>query len=479
MAKTLKEKTASGLFWGAINSGSMQVLNAVIGLFTTRLLSPDDYGVFGMIAIFTAIAGNIQDSGFSTALVNQKEIRHEDYNAVFWFNISVSISMYVILFFCAPLIAEFFHQPLLVPLSRFVFISFLLSALGIAHSAYMFRNLMNKEKAFLSFSALIISGVVGIIMAYNGMKYWSLAWQQVLYIGIVSIGKWFVVKWHPTLPVNFSPIRRMFGFSNKILVTTIVNTISQNFLTFIFGRLFPAKAVGLFYQSNKWNNMASQLVSGTVAQVAQPVLASLNDDAERQLRVFRKMLRFTAFLTFPVMFGLALVAREFLLIAIGEKWVDCIPLLQILCLGGSFIPFQTLYQNLIISRGRSDSYMWCTIAQIALQIVMVFTLWQQGIVWLVVAFSLLMFLWVIVWHFTASRLVGISLLMLVQDIGPYMLIAASVMCATFFVTSFITSLFPLLVFRIVLAALLYYILMKVFGSKMLDECMGYLRHRTA
>ena len=475
--ETLKEKTAKGLFWGAVNSGSMQLLNVVIGIFLARLLTPDDYGVVGMLAIFCAIAGNLQDSGFSTALVNIKHIQSRDYNAVFWFSILMSAGLYTLLFLCAPLIAAFFHEPVLIPLSRFIFAGFVLSALGIAPSAYMFRNLMNKQKALLSFLALLISGTTGIILALNGLRYWSLAWQQVLYIAIVSLGKYAFIPWRPSFRIDFSPIRDMFGFSNKILITTIANTVSQNFLTFIFGRLFNARAVGVFNQAYKWNTMAAQLVSGTVAQVAQPVFASLNDERDRQRRAFRKMLRFTAFLAFPAMFGLALVSREFIVAAISEKWLESVPLLQILCIGGAFLPFHTLYQNLLIGRGRSDIYMGCTISQIVLQILIILGTYQWGITAMVTAFSTLLVVWLLVWQYFARQAIGLSFRMMLADLLPYLGVTIAVMAATYFATLPLQNIYLLLAVRILLAAVLYLLAMKVLGSKMLEECIGYLKKK--
>lgn len=170
------------------------------------------------------------------------------------------------------------------------------------------RNLKMKEKAITSLSALLISGTVAVVMALKGFSYWSLATQQVLYNVIICFGRYYYTRWHPTFKVDFTPVKQMFSFSYKVLITAILTTINNNVLTVIFGRLFPAQAVGNFTQANKWNIMANQLVTNTVAQVAQPVLTRVGDDNERQRRVFGKMLRFTAFMAFPAMFGLALVA---------------------------------------------------------------------------------------------------------------------------------------------------------------------------
>lgn len=165
-------------------------------------------------------------------------------------------------------------------------------------------------------------------------------------------GLYYFTRWIPTFPVDFGPIRNMFRFSSKLLLTNMLTVTSQNVLTFIFGKLLPISVVGQFSQANKWNTMANSFISGTMNSVAQPVFANAGDDMGRQERVFRKMLRFASFLSFPLMLGLALVAHEFILVTVGPKWEPCVPLLQILCIGGAFLPIQSLYHNFIISRGR-------------------------------------------------------------------------------------------------------------------------------
>ena len=257
----LKQKTAKGLFWGVLSSGGMQLLNLVIGIFLARLLTPGEYGIVGMIAIFTLIANNLQESGFGVALINVKDIKHEDYNSVFWFNVIVSLILYTILFFLAPLIAAFFHQPCLTRLSRFVFVAFIFSSFGISPNAKLVRELKIKEKSITSLTALTVSGTVGVIMAFNGFSYWSLATQQVLYSVVIAIGRYYYAHWWPSLPVSFRPVKRMFAFSYKVLITAVLNTISNNVLTVIFGRLFPAASVGNFTQANKWNTMANSMVT--------------------------------------------------------------------------------------------------------------------------------------------------------------------------------------------------------------------------
>ena len=475
--QNLKEKTAQGLFWAFLSSGGMQLLNLIIGIFLARLLSPGEYGIVGMLAIFTLLANNLQESGFGVALVNIKDIKHNDYNAVFWFNVGMSLLLYLILYLSAPLIAAFFHQPCLVSLSRFVFLGFIIASLCISPNAMLVRNLKMKEKAITSLSALIISGTVAVIMALKGFSYWSLATQQILYNVVICFGRYYYTRWCPTFKVDFTPVKQMFSFSYKVLITAILTTINNNVLTVIFGRLFPAQSVGNFTQANKWNTMANQLVTNTVAQVAQPVLTRVTDDSERRRRVFGKMLRFTAFMAFPAMFGLALVAPQLIIVTIGDKWADSIPLLQVLCISGAFIPLYTVYQNLFLSQGKSDIYMWLTIAQIVVMLIAVLACHSLGIMAMVIAFACINVLWLFAWQRFAYRLIGYRFMSMLRDLLPFMLIALAVMAVTYFVTLPVGNIYLLMLLRIILAVVLYALTMKLLRARIFEECIEFIKSR--
>lgn len=470
---TLKEKTAKGLFWGAVNNGTMQILNILIGIVLGRLLSPGEYGLVGMLTIFTMIAGNLQSCGFTQALVNIKSPTARDYNSVFWFNIMMSVTLYVILFLCAPLIAMYYRRPELVPLSRLVFLAFLISSFGIAHNAYMFKNMMNREQAIVGFFSLVISGATGIALAYSGFSYWSLAWQQIIFITCVNIGRYYYVSWRPSANIDFSPVRKMFAFSSKMLVTSIINTVNVHILTVIFGRLFSAAAVGNFTQANKWNVTAHTFVSGTITQVAQPVLASISED-ERERRVFHKMMRFTAFLSFPCMLGLSLIAHDFILVLLGERWAQCVPLMQVLCIGGAFMPLYALYQNLAISSGRSDIYMWCSIAQIVLQIAVILCFHGQGIMGMVRAYTLFNIVWLAAWHIFTSRLIRLRAADVVLDVAPFAAVALLTMAVAYFCSMHIGDMRLRLVARIAVAVVVYVGVMKLLRVRILDECINFI-----
>lgn len=477
MADTLKEKTTRGLFWGALNSGTTQVLNLLIGIILGRLLSPGEYGTIGYIAIFTAIAGNLQSSGFSTYLINMKDPKHEDYNAVFWFNILMSFTLYTILWFAAPLIADFFHQPELIRLSHFVFLSFVVGSFGITPNAYLTRKLMVKEMTVINSLALILSGLTGVTLAFLGYSYWSLAWQQVLYITILNIGRYHYVAWRPSWHIDLRPIRKMFGFSMNILVVMVMNTVNNNIMSVIIGKFFNKNILGNYSQAYKWNFMAYSLVANTTQQVAQPVFASIAEERERERRVFRKMMRFTAFLAFPAMLGLVLVAREFILLTIGPKWTDAVPLLQILAVSGAFFPFYTLYQNLVIGQGHADINMWCNVGQIALQVVLMLCTHTLGITVMIAVYSGFNIIWLLAWQTQAHRLIGLRLWEVCKDIAPFLAASATVMAVTGLATQFIESHALLLLARIVLAAVLYFAVMKMARVQILEECLQFAKKK--
>ena len=476
MKEGLKERTAKGLMWGAINNLTSQLLMALIGIILGRLLTPADYGMVGMLAIFTAITGSLQESGFTAALTNLKEATHREYNAVFWTSTGISILLYLVLYISAPLIADYFHQPGLIPLSRLVFASLLLAGIGIAHAAYMFRNMMNREKAITGFFALLGSGIIGITLALNGYSYWSLAWQQFAYICIINIGRLYFVRWMPSLHIDLTPIREMIGFSSKILITNIINQVNNNILSFIFGRLFTAGAVGNYTQAAKWNTMGHSLISGTMQQVAQPVLASINEEENRQLNVFRKMLRFTAFLSMPAMLGLAFIA-DFIVVLLGEQWTDSVPLLRMLCISGAFLPIHTLYQNLFISHGRSDTYMWCSVALVITQIVVVMVFATWGIEIMITAYVITLILWTGIWQVLAYRLIQFRFIDLLKDVCPFLLATIGCIGVAYYTTLFITNVIALILSRIIITSLLYMAIMKIAHVKIFKECIQFIFKR--
>ena len=494
--ETLKEKTAKGLFWGGMNNGVQQLLGLAFGIILGRLLDPSDYGMTAMLAVFSVIANELQSSGFKTGLINLKSPRHEDYNAVFWFNILAGAVIYVILWFAAPLIADYYHQPKLIPLSRYVFLGFVFSSFGMAQSAYMTKQMQIKQIAKSGMTATLTSSLISVTMAALGFGYWALATQYLAYIAVNTLLLWYFSPWRPSIPRSeecgvrsenslFSPLKKIFPFSFKIMLSAIFTQLNANVMNLLLGRYYGETNTGHYNQAYQWSSKGYLLVQNMLKQVDQTVLVGLHDERERQLQVLRKMVRFTAFIAFPLLFALAMVSHEFIVLAIGEKWAFSASLLPYLCLCGAFMPLSTLLTDAVISHQRSDIYLWSTVALGVLQIVLMVSLWRQGIYVMVIAYTILNIGWMFVWHVFVRRLMGYRLLAFLKDIVPFALAAAGVMVVTYFLTEFIVyslefiddylKLWVLLISRVIIAAILYYAVMRLAGAVILKECLAFIK----
>ena len=470
----LKQKTAKGLLWGGIGSGSMQLLNLFFGIFLSRLLSPADYGVVGALTIFSAMAGLFAESGFTLAIVNKKTISHDDYNAVFWFNIVAGLVLYGLLFALAPLIAAFYHQPEMVPLARFLFLGFLFGAIATAPSAYFFRNLNVKLRSQIQICAILLSGIVGVCCAASGCGYWGIAAQTVTYSGCNCLMLWARSPWRPTLSFRMAPLREMLPFSTKQLVTSLFTHINNNFFSVLLGRFYGMKPTGYYTQGSKWTTMGYTTISGMLNSVAQPVFREASDDSERLCRVFMKMLRFTSFVCFPAMFGLAIVARELIVLTVTAKWLPCVPVMQILCVWGAFMPVATLYGNLFNSIGRPNIYMWNTIALGLMQLVCVLLSYPYGLEVMLEVYAGINVAWIFVWHYFARKHIGLSLSGVLKSMMPYIAVSLLVMAATVAATARIADPLLSLPAKILMAAALYGLLMWRLKSVVFRESIGYL-----
>ena len=473
----LKDKAAKGLFWGGLSNGVQQLLGLLFGIFLARLLSPGDYGLVGMLSIFSALAAVLQDGGFALALINKKEVRREDYDSVFWFNVIVSVACYVLLFFCAPLIARFFRQPELVRLARWSFLGIVISSFSTAQSAYLVKNLRIKERAISNMLALAISGMVGVFLAFKGYAYWAIVIQTLVLVTILAICYWCFSPWRPSLSWSLRPIKEMFRFGFKVLITNATESMGTYLFSVVFGRYYSKHEVGFFNQANKWNTMGYSVIKGMMAGVAQPVLVEVNDERQRHLRVFRKLVRVTAFLSFPAMLGLAFIAPEFITVAITDKWATSAGLMQILCVGGAFIPLSYLFSNLVLSLERSSAYMWSNIALLGALILMTILIYPLGIQAMVLGYTLVNILWLLVWFFLSHRDIGYSFLQMMTDVLPFLGLTVIALTAAFLLTRHIGNIYFLLIAKILVTAAIYALLMWVTRSVTFKESIEFLLKR--
>lgn len=474
----LKRKTAKGLLWGGIGSGTMQLLNLLFGIFLARLLSPADYGTIGALTIFSATAGIFTESGFILAIVNKKEVDRNDYNAVFWFSVTAAVILYGILYAAAPLIARFYHTPEITPLARFLFIAFVIGGISTAPVAYLFRNLQVKQRSVAMIVATVASGVVGITCACMGFGAWGIATQTVVYALCSAAIHWHYCPWRPSFSFKPKVLKELLPFSVKQLITTLFTYVNNNLFAVLLGRFYNLTITGFYTQGNKWTTMGYSTINYMINSVGQPVLRQTVEDTTRLHTVFGKLLRFTAFVSFPAMFGLAIIAPELITVAITDKWLDSVPVIQILCIGSAFLPLNLLFSNLFNSLGKPGVYMWNTIALGSAQIVGIIISYRFGLNTMLAVYSALNIVWFFVWQHFAARHAAISLKSVLKDIAPYALIAVASLAITVAVVSqlHIAPWLSLLA-KIALAAALYCLTLWRLNSVIFKECIAFLTRR--
>ena len=473
MEETLKQKTAKGFFWGGVSSTINQIFGVVFGIFLARMLSREDYGLVAMLSIFTAIGTAIVTSGFSVALINKKDATHKDYNAVFWFNVFSGLLIYLILFFSAPLIARVFGRPELINLSRVLFINMFFYGLTSVPNAIMLKQLMMKQQAQVVTIALLASYTVGILMAFHGYAYWSLVVQNSILVFSGFILRFFWVSWKPTFDIDFRPLKEMFAFGSKLLITGIFSCISGNIFSVVLGKFYNAVKLGDYSQGQKWAVMGQSFIDGMINQVTQPVLAQVQGDKERQVNVLRKMIRFGAFISFPLMMGTAFIAREFIVISVGEKWLYSVPYLQLFCIWGAFFFLWNLFVNIIYAHGKSNIFMYVTIFMGVLQIGVVIATYSLGIFAMVISFILMNFVGLLIWLYFVHQLTGLRLIDIFKDILPYLAITLFSFGIAWLITRNIQNIYFLIVSKIVISAILYIFVLKISHSVMFEESMEF------
>lgn len=470
----LKTKTAKGLVWGVIGNGGMQVASLVFGIFLSRLLTPADYGMVGVLTIFSAIAGIFVEAGFITAIVNKREVTHADYNAVFWFSLIMGLTLFGVLFASAPLIAQFFGHEELKPLSRFLFSGITISCLGTSAAAFYLRNLKIKERSIIQIIAITTSGCVGVAMAWAGFGYWGIATQTIINIAVNTIGMWIACPWKPSLKIDLRPLRPMLSFSTKQLATALFTQINNNIFSLLLGRFYAIDKVGYYTQGNKWTVMGTYTLQGMLNSTAQPVMRQARDDRARLLKVFRKMTRFTAFLSFPLMLGLGVIAEELITIAITDKWLPAAPVMHILCIGGAFTPLATLFAGLMNSIGRPHIYMYNTIALGIAQLCCVAFSFRLGLEPMLIIFVSVNIAWLAVWLWFASRHIGLTAKAFISDLLPYLGAAVVSVYGAAWIAGWTDNVYASLAVKLTVAVAAYIVIMRISGSVMFKESIDFI-----
>ncbi len=357
MSESLKKKTTRALIWSSIERFSTQGLGFAFGVLLARLLSPGDYGIIAMLGIFLSLAQCFIDSGFSSALIRKTDRTEADYSTTFYFNIVVGIVCYLILFFTAPWIADFYNTPILTPITRLIGLTLILNSLCAVQQAIFTITLDFKTQAKISLISLLISAPAGLACAYCGWAVWSLVVQTILGATARTALLWCYAKWKPQAPFSKDSFKELFGFGSKLLASGLLDTVYSNLYTIIIGKYFSKADLGFYDKANKFAQLPSSNITGILQRVTFPVLSNIQDDDERLSHHYRKFLKLSAFIVFPLMIGLAAMADPLIRLILTDKWAPCIPYLQVLCLSLMWYPIHAINLNLLQVKGRSDLFL--------------------------------------------------------------------------------------------------------------------------
>ena len=309
MTRSLKKRAVNGVAWSAVERFSVQGLQFIMGLVLARLLLPSDYGLVGMLAIFLAISQTLVDSGFSSALIQKKNRNETDYSTAFFFNIGVGLFFYLILFFTAPLIADFYKISELSSLTKVIGINVFITSLAIVQRAKLTIKLDFKTQAKASLASIFIGGCVGIAMAYKGYGVWALVVQSLLRNGLNTLFLWLLSKWTPKVVFSKASFKELFSFGSKLLGAGLLDTIYRNIYLIIIGKIFSARELGFYTRAKQFQQLPSENITGIIQRVTFPVLSSIQDDDEKLLKAYRTFIKLSVFVVFPLMIGLAIVAE--------------------------------------------------------------------------------------------------------------------------------------------------------------------------
>lgn len=357
MSESLKHKTVHGVGWSFIDNIASSGITFLVGLVLARLLTPEEYGIMAIIAIFIAVSNSIIDSGFSNALIRKIKIKRVDYNTVFYFNFVVSIILYFLLFLTSPTISVFFKEPVLVEVIRIIGVGLVFDALAIIPRTIFVREVNFKMQTKVSLISSVSSGVVGITMAFTGMGVWSLVGQQLSRQLLNTLFLWICSKWHPIWEFSVKSFKELFGFGSKLLISGLLDTIYKNIYYIVIGRFYTSAQLGQYTRAEQFNSMFSSNLTSVVQRVSYPVLSSIQEEPERLRDAYRRVIKTTMLITFACMLGLAAVAKPLIVILIGEKWLPAAIFLQIVCFAGMLYPLHAINLNILQVMGRSDLFL--------------------------------------------------------------------------------------------------------------------------
>lgn len=354
---TLKEKTVKGVIWSSIDRFTTQGISFVFSMLIARMLLPSDYGVIAMLGIFMAVSQCFIDSGFGAALIRKKDRTETDFCTVFYFNIVVSCLFYGLLWLASPYIAQFYDMPLLENVTKVWGLNLIVGALSGIQNAQLSIAIDFKSRAKISVITTLFTGAIGLWLAYSGYGVWALVYQGLSSAVLRCILLWCIVRWMPRLIFSWQSFKELFSFGSKLLASSLIDTVYSNIYTLVIGKFYSASSLGVYSRANQLAQFPSSNITGVLQSVTFPVLSTIQDEEDRLANAYRRFLRLSAFVVFPLMLGLSAVADPFIRLVLTDKWEGSIYLLQIICFALMWYPIHSINLNLLQVKGRSDYFL--------------------------------------------------------------------------------------------------------------------------
>lgn len=472
----LKLRTANTLKWNTIDRLASQVLYGVVGVVLANLLTQEDFGLIGVLLIFQSFAIIFADSGFGAALLQREHPTEEDYSTVFWFNLIVSVSIYWVLWFAAPVIADIFQgDRRLIPLSKAMFLTFVLNALAIVQTNRLMKRMDVKMIAISNLVGQTAGGILGIVLAIKGFGAWAIVWQSVALAGIKTSILWITGHWLPVCFMKRESFRRIWRIGLSVFSTSMLNTAFLNAYSFVIGKIYSLRQLGIYTQADKWSKMGTASISQVLTSSFVPLLSKVQNSPDDFHRYVRKANRFTAFILFPAMLGLAVTGEPLFHTLFGTKWDSAIILFQILCVRGIFVVLTSLYGNYMLAKGYGRRLFTIEIVKdSAIAVAIAATMFMGSLEALVcgqLAASVATYAVVVV---MTSRAIGYPLRRILADCVPFFA-AAAVMCVP--CVALMKADCPAIITlagQLAVGAAAYMLAMWVCGTPELKEASSYL-----
>ena len=471
--KSLKEKTFAGLGWSSADKIFQQVVVVVSGILLARIAGKEAYGQLGVLMLFWGLSCVLLEGGFTAAIIRKKEVTPSDYLTVFYINIAIALFLYTVLFFCAPAISNHYAKdPVLIPLSRFLFFSFLINAFGVVPSAKLYKDLNYKVMAKSNVISVVTSYTVALILVFCGYGVWALASQLVVYSLVKTCSYWIFAKWRPSGTFSKQSFKELFAFGSTITAGNLLGSVISNLPQNVIGKVYSLGATGIYTNANKLYNTVLEFLSGSVFLVPYPVL-SVIDDAERLKHVFRKFVRIKAFIIFPVYTGMILVADSFINVFLGSEWADAIPVLQLLCIGGMFYGLDTSNLDIFKIKNKPEWYLITVVFHFiaVLAAIGMMLVFRFHYLWLVFVLSVIYGFRYSISSMLAHRLINYRFLEICKDLFPYFLIALTTTGCGYLFHYFISNPLVLMLCQIPFVSISYIGISYIGGSKIVKEAI--------